>query len=71
MYTSNVTVEGYDVNSIAIEGFQIYYYCKDWLVPRDQRVATCMNSGTWNPDPAELICKGTVCMYANSVHAHV
>lgn len=65
MHTANVTVEGYDVNSIAIEGSQITYYCKDGLVPRDRRVATCTKSSNWNPDPAELVCKGTgtnVCM---------
>jgi hypothetical protein len=58
MHASNVTIEGYDVNSVAIEGSQINYYCKYGLVPRDRKMATCTNSGNWTPDPAKLICHG-------------
>ena len=56
-HASNVTIE--NDNSIAVEGSQVTYYCKDGLVPSDRRVATCTNSGNWNPDPAELICTGS------------
>ena len=59
-HASNVTIESY--SSVAIEGSQVSYYCKDGLVPSDRRVATCMNSGRWNPDPAKLVCIGTLCL---------
>ena len=59
IHASNVTIEGYNVNSMAIEGSQITYYCNNGLIPSDQKVATCTNSSNWDPDPAKLICKGS------------
>ena len=57
MPSPNVTIEG--VNFLmALEGSQITYYCHDGLLPSEQMVANCTETGNWDPDPAKLICNG-------------
>ena len=42
-----------------LEGSQIVLQCNPGFVPSQQMMSVCAANGNWNPDPAELVCRGT------------
>ena len=50
---SNGSIGDYESTA---EGTEVNYHCNDGLIPGGEMMSTCLASGTWSPDPAELEC---------------
>ena len=47
----------------ALEGASVTFGCPPELVLVGSNTSTCMGNGQWNPNPANIACKGeTVCI---------
>ena len=41
------------------EGAVVAFQCNPGLVPSQQMMSVCAANGSWTPDPAEHVCRGT------------
>ena len=56
-FASGVDVEPVTNTTV---GSEIVYQCLSGFLPEGEVTSVCGGDGRWNPDPATLICNGTI-----------
>ena len=60
-FASGVDVEPVTNTTV---GSEIVYQCQSGFLPEGKMTSVCGGDGRWNPDPATLICNGTIYYWA-------
>ena len=61
-FSTGVTVETFSNTTV---GSEIVYQCQSGFLPEGGVTSVCRGDGTWNPDPATLLCEGKLYVLAS------